>query len=61
MYLFFYSQAIFSLLEKDMPYTARVTYLNEKSHPHWWLKLDYESEIPVDQNIRTEKPVPVMQ
>src|SRR5690625_5043611 len=57
----FYSQAIFSLLEKDMPYTARVAYLNEKSHPHWWVKLDYESEVPVDQSVRLEKLVPVMQ
>jgi|SRR5690625_805913 len=57
----FYSQAIFSLLEKDMTYVARVAYLNDKSHPHWWVKLDYESDVPVDQSMRLEKLVPVMQ
>lgn len=31
----FYSQAIFSLLEKGLAYSVRITYLNEKSHAHW--------------------------
>jgi len=57
----FYSQAIFSLLEKNMTYTAQITYLNEKSHPHWWVKLAYESEMPVEQTVHSQKLVPVMQ
>lgn len=57
----FYSQAIFSLLEQDMTYTARVAYCNEMSNAHWWVKLDYESEMPIDQSVRSEKLVPVMQ
>lgn len=57
----FYSQAIFSLLEKGMAYSVRITYLNEKSHAHWWIKLAYESEMPVEQTVRSEKLIPVMQ
>ena len=44
-----------------MAYSAHVKYLNEKSHSHKWMKLAYESEIPVEQTICSEKLVPVMQ
>jgi len=57
----FYSQAIFFLIEKNMTYSARITYLNGKSHSHWWVKLAYESEMPVEQNVCSEKLAPVMQ
>ncbi|WP_257208984.1 HIRAN domain-containing protein [Bacillus sp. AFS031507] len=35
----FYSQAIFSLLSRNAEPEVRVIYINEKSTPHWWLKV----------------------
>jgi hypothetical protein len=42
----FYSKAIYSLLEYDANPNVKVIYKNEKSTPHWWLKLYFECEIP---------------
>ena len=42
----FYSKAIFSLLENNASPILKVIYKNEKSTPHWWLKVDFECEVP---------------
>lgn len=57
----FYSQAIFSLIENGASPLVHVTYLNEKSHPHWWVKVDFESELPLEQGIKSAELIPVMQ
>lgn len=57
----FYSQAIFSLLENGAAPLVRVIYLNEKSHPHWWLKVNFECEIPLSQAVESKELSPVMQ
>lgn len=57
----FYSKAIFSLLEKEAKPLVRVTYINEKSTPHWWLKVDFECEVPQLQNTTSDELTPVMQ
>ncbi len=41
----FYSKVISSLLTDGIEPNAVITYVNEKSTPHWWVKLKYESEI----------------
>ncbi|HWL26781.1 MAG TPA: HIRAN domain-containing protein [Ureibacillus sp.] len=57
----FYSQAVFFLLEKGAIPLVRVIYINEKSTPHWWLKVDFECEIPSLQNTTVDELSPVMQ
>ena len=57
----FYSKAIFSLLENGANPIVRVVYLNEKSTPHWWLKVDFECEIPSLQGTTSDELSPVMQ
>lgn len=57
----FYSQAVFSLIENGSSPVVRVSYLNEKSHPHWWVKVNFECEIPLEQDVQSEKLTPVMQ
>lgn len=42
----FYSKAIYSLIENGASPNATVIYINEKSTPHWWLKVDFESDVP---------------
>ena len=56
----FYSKAIFSLLENGATSSVLVVYLNEKSTPHWWLKVDFECEIPSLQGIASDELSPVM-
>lgn len=43
----FYSKAIFSLLKEGAIPSVRVVYLNEKSSPHWWVKVDFKCEVPL--------------
>ncbi|MEC1741737.1 HIRAN domain-containing protein [Schinkia azotoformans] len=57
----FYSKAVFSLLENGATPSVRVVYLNEKSTPHWWLKVDFECEIPSLQGTTSDELAPVMQ
>lgn len=57
----FYSQAIFTLMENGASPLVRVSYLNEKSNPHWWVKVDFECEIPLEQGIQSAELIPVMQ
>ncbi|MEW9053729.1 MAG: HIRAN domain-containing protein [Neobacillus sp.] len=57
----FYSKAIFSLLEKEAKPFVRVSYINEKSTPHWWLKVDFECVIPLIQSTTVDELSPVMQ
>ncbi|MCQ6282364.1 HIRAN domain-containing protein [Bacillus sp. EB600] len=57
----FYSKAIFSLLEREVEPLVRVSYINEKSSPHWWLKVDFECEIPSIQGTTADELIPVMQ
>ncbi|WP_243292016.1 HIRAN domain-containing protein [Bacillus sp. FJAT-47783] len=42
----FYSKAIFSLLEYGAKPQVIVNYINEKSTPNWWLKVDFECGLP---------------
>jgi hypothetical protein len=46
----FYSKAIFSLLKNNAKPHVKVIYKNEKSTPHWWLKVDFECEINNNQS-----------
>src|SRR5699024_4427213 len=57
----FYSQAIASLIKHGASPVVRVTHLNEKSHPHWWVKVSFESEIPLEQGIESPDLLPVME
>lgn len=57
----FYSQAIFSLIENGASPLIRVTYLNEIAHPHWWVKVNFECELPEEQGIESAELTPVMQ
>lgn len=54
----FYSKGISALLENGANPLVRVAYVNEKSTPHWWVKVTFESEIPpvtkeVESNIQS--------
>jgi len=51
----FYSNAVFSLLENGVSPTIRVTNINEKSQPHWWIQVAFECEISVGQEEETEE------
>lgn len=51
----FYSNDIFSLIENGLSPTIQVVYVNEKSHPHWWIQVAFDCEIPVQQHIATEE------
>jgi hypothetical protein len=42
----FYTKGVFALLENGAEPYVRVCYINEKSTPHWWVKVKFESEIP---------------
>ncbi|MED0665940.1 HIRAN domain-containing protein [Bacillus badius] len=57
----FYSKAIFSLLESGATPLVRVVYINEKSTPHWWVKVDFECGVPALQDIHSDELSPVMQ
>lgn len=57
----FYSQAIFSLIDNGASPLVHVTYVNEKSHPHWWVKVDFECEVPLKQGVQSAELIPVMQ
>lgn len=57
----FYSKAIYSLLENEAKPLVRVSYINEKSTPHWWLKVDFECEVPSFQITTADELSPVMQ
>lgn len=57
----FYSQAITSLIKHGATPIVRVTHLNEKSHPHWWVKVSFESEIPLEQGIESPDLLPVLE
>lgn len=56
----FYSNDIFSLIEKGLSPTLRVVYLNEKSHPHWWIQVEFDCKIPVQQHIVTKEMLAVV-
>lgn len=51
----FYSQAIFSLIENGALPLVYVTYLNEKSHPHWWVKVKFECTVSLEQEIQLKE------
>lgn len=51
----FYSNAVFSLIENGLSPIIRVVYVNEKSHPHWWIQVEFECEIPLEQESQTEE------
>ncbi|MBB6446715.1 HIRAN domain-containing protein [Bacillus benzoevorans] len=57
----FYSKAVFSLIENRATPSVIVAYINEKSTPHWWLKVNFECEIPSLKGIKTDELSPVMQ
>ena len=57
----FYSKAVFSLMENGAIPLIRVVHVNEKSHPHWWVKVDFECELPLTQNIQSAELISVMQ
>lgn len=51
----FYSNAVFSLIENGLSPIIRVVYVNEKSHPHWWVQVEFKCEIPLEQESQTEE------
>lgn len=51
----FYSNAVFSLIQNGLSPIIRVVYVNEKSHPHWWVQVKFECEIPLEQESQTEE------
>ncbi|MEQ2468393.1 HIRAN domain-containing protein [Niallia hominis] len=57
----FYSKAIFSLLSYNATPEVRVIYINEKSTPHWWLKLNFECKVPSIQLSASSEVLSVMQ
>lgn len=57
----FYSQAIASLIKHGASPIVRVTHLNEKSHSHWWVKVSFESQIPIEQGIDSPDLLPVLE
>ncbi|MFD1040196.1 HIRAN domain-containing protein [Virgibacillus byunsanensis] len=42
----FYSKGVFALLENGASPIVTISKVNEISTPHWWVKLNYVSEIP---------------
>lgn len=57
----FYSQAIASLIKYGASPIIRVTHVNEKSHPHWWVKVSFESEIPLEQGMDSPELLSVLE
>ena len=57
----FYSQAIASLITHGASPVVQVTHLNEKSHSHWWVKVSFECEVPLEQGIESPDLLPVME
>lgn len=51
----FYSNAVFSLIENGLSPVIRVVYVNEKSHPHWWIKVEFKCQIPLEQESQTKE------
>lgn len=51
----FYSNAVYSLIDNGLSPVVRVVNVNEKSHPHWWVKVEFECEIPLEQEAQTEE------
>lgn len=45
----FYSKAITAILAADIEPHVNVCYINEKSTPGWWVKLQFESDILFDK------------
>ncbi len=54
----FYSKEIYALLENGANPVVRVVYLNDKSTPHWWVKVHFECDIPLKQNIHSDELAP---
>lgn len=57
----FYSKAIFALIQDGAQLSANVSYINELSTPHWWLKLNFESTIPSLEKKESEELNLIMQ
>ena len=57
----FYSKAISSLIDIGASLLIRTIYLNEKSHPHWWVKVKLECERPLERGTQPGELIPVMQ
>lgn len=51
----FYSNDIFSLIDNGLTPTIQVLHVNEKSHPHWWIQVAFDCEIPRQQYDPTEE------
>ncbi|WP_233253050.1 MULTISPECIES: hypothetical protein [unclassified Geobacillus] len=47
-------------LENGVNPSVRVVYMNDKSTPHWWLKVAFECEIPSFQEATLDELSPVM-
>lgn len=56
----FYSNAVFSLIDNGLTPIVRVVYANEKSHPHWWIKVEFECNVPLEQELQTEELLAVI-
>lgn len=56
----FYSTAVFSLIENRLTPIIRVVYVNEKSHPHWWIQVEFECEISLEQKGQLEELLAVI-
>lgn len=56
----FYSNDISSLIKNGLLPTIRVVYVNEKSHPHWWIQVEFECEIPAQQESATKELLAVV-
>lgn len=51
----YYSKYICMLIDNDADVHVKITYINEKSNPHWWVKVDFcASILQCDQKILQE-------
>lgn len=57
----FYSQALFSLLSRNAEPEVRIIYINEKSTPHWWLKVNIKCKVPSIEEMASSEILSVMQ
>ncbi|GKV65900.1 MULTISPECIES: HIRAN domain-containing protein [unclassified Sporosarcina] len=56
----FYSNAVFSLIENGLTPIIQVANVNEKSHPHWWVQVEFKCAVPLDQEEQVEELLAVI-
>lgn len=56
----FYSKAVFSLIGNGLTPIIKVVNVNEKSHTHWWVQVEFECEVPLEQEEQVEELLAAM-